>query len=214
MPQALSLVDRVIDLIVPERRILIGIAGAPGAGKTTVAEWLVSALMQRGISAVHVPMDGFHLADAALDALGRRERKGAIDTFDGFGYLNLLRRLRADLSAPIYAPSFERDIEQPIAGSIAVESSAQVIVSEGNYLLAQVDPWPDVRAALDEVWFADVEQTVRLERLHARHVRFGKSSAEATAWIDLVDEPNAREILAAREFADLTIDVDALGVNP
>ncbi|BDI21716.1 nucleoside/nucleotide kinase family protein [Herbiconiux sp. L3-i23] len=207
---AASVLERAVALVQGRERVLLGIAGAPGAGKTTAAQWLVRALNERGIAATHVPMDGFHLADVALDALGRRDRKGAIDTFDGHGYLALLQRLRSDTAATVYAPEFERDIEQPIAGAIAVEPAARVIVSEGNYLLASETPWPSVRTAFDEVWFADVDDAPRIDRLTARHVRFGKSPDEAAAWVASVDEPNARAILAGRDSADLVVDVDAL----
>lgn len=210
MLDAESVLARAVSLTERPGRALLGIAGAPGAGKTTVAHWLVQALNARGIAAAHVPMDGFHLADMALDALGRRDRKGAIDTFDAHGYLALLRRLRADTGATVYAPEFERVIEQPIAGSIAVPPDTRIVVSEGNYLLASDLPWPSVRGAFDEVWFADVDDALRLERLTARHIRFGKTPADAAAWVASVDEPNARAILAGRDSADLVVDVDAL----
>jgi pantothenate kinase len=205
-----ELIERVAAKAAGGERVLIGLAGAPGAGKTTAAVWLVSELGRRGLVAAHVPMDGYHLADVALDALGRRGRKGAIDTFDGAGYLSLLHRLRAETDSTVYAPEFERDIEQPIAGAIGVQPGIRVVVSEGNYLLADDEPWPAVRAAFDEVWFVDVDDALRLERLHARHVRFGKTPDEATAWIASVDEPNARAIIAARPKADLVVDLDTL----
>ena len=189
--------------------MLLGIAGAPGAGKTTLAEWLVAQLAARGVLAAHVPMDGFHLADAVLDGHGTRDRKGAIDTFDADGYLALLSRLRAEPTGTIYAPAFDREIEQPIAGSIEVGPDVRVVVSEGNYLLSPLESWPQVREAFDEVWFADVDQQTRVERLRARHVRFGKNRDEAAEFVQRVDEANARQIFATRESADLHIDVDA-----
>lgn len=189
-----ELVERVERLASGRRRISIGIAGLPGAGKTTVAVALVADLRARGVAAVHVPMGGFHLADIALDALGRRDRKGAIDTFDGDGYAALLARIRSDLSTTIWAPAFERDIEQPLAGAIGIPPEATVIVSEGNYLLAEQEPWPLVRSLFDEVWFVDVDDELRRERLAARHIRFGKTPAEAADWVERVDEVNARLI--------------------
>ncbi len=184
------------------RRVLLGIAGAPGAGKTTLAERLVRAVQEDGrFRAAHVPMDGFHLADAALDRLGRRDRKGAIDTFDGWGYRALLQRLRDRRDEPVYAPGFERVLEQPIAGSIAVGPEVDLVVSEGNYLLVDVEPWRTAADLFDEVWFSAAPTDLLRERLVARHIAFGKSPSEAAAWVDAVDLPNAALIEPTRERA-------------
>jgi len=183
-------------------RALIGIAGPPGAGKSTLAERLVTAV---GPAAAWVPMDGFHLADAALDRLGLRGRKGAPETFDGWGYLALLRRLAAETDHPVWAPDFERVLEQPVAGSIPIDPGVRLVVTEGNYLLLDEPPWPQVRAALSEVWYVDADAGLRRERLLARHVEFGKSPAEARAWMAAVDEPNARLIERGRDAADLVV---------
>ncbi|MBX3031724.1 MAG: nucleoside/nucleotide kinase family protein [Chloroflexi bacterium] len=155
-------------------------------------------------------MDGFHLADVSLERLGRRDRKGAIDTFDGHGYLALLRRLRAETDHTVYAPGFERDLEQPIAAAIGVDAGVRLVITEGNYLLADQEPWRSVRAELDEVWYVEVPDPIRRERLVARHIEFGKSPDIARAWVERVDEPNARLVAAVRDRADLVIDLDAL----
>jgi pantothenate kinase len=186
----------------PGRRPLIGIAGPPGAGKSTLAERLVTAV---GPAAALVPMDGFHLAHAALDRLGLRTRMGAPETFDGWGYLALLRRLTVETDHPVWAPGFERTLEQPLAGSIPVDPEVRLVVTEGNYLLLDRPPWPQVRAALSEVWYVEADAGVRLERLLARHVEFGKSPAEASAWVAAVDEPNARLVERRRDTADLIV---------
>ncbi|MGW3345611.1 nucleoside/nucleotide kinase family protein [Nonomuraea rubra] len=208
------LVERVRGLAAGGERVLIGIAGCPGAGKSTLAGRLATELTAAGLPAVWVPMDGFHLADVALERLGRLGRKGAIDTFDGHGYLALLRRLRHETGTVVYAPSFDRDLEQPIAGAIAVPPEARVVVSEGNYLLSGEEPWPGVRAAMTEVWYADLDDRVRLERLTKRHVRFGKTPEQAVRWVAEVDEPNAAAIRATRASADLHVDIDALALSP
>lgn len=199
------LVARARALLRDDHRALLGIAGAPGAGKTTLALALVEAL---GPDAVHVPMDGFHLADVELERLGRRDRKGAPDTFDAAGYAALLGRLRDPASGTVYAPAFDREIEQPIAGSIPVPSSCRLVVSEGNYLLVDDPAWRAVRARFDEVWFHGTDEVLRRMRLVERHVRFGKSRDEAVAWVEAVDEPNARLIEATRPRADLVVTED------
>jgi pantothenate kinase len=195
-------------------RVLLGIAGCPAAGKSTLAELLVGGLAAAGVPAALVPMDGFHLADAALERLGRRGRKGAIDTFDADGYLALLHRLRTDRRRTVWAPGFARDLEQPIAGSIGVDPEARVVVTEGNYLLADAEPWPSVRAELTEVWYVELDEPVRRERLIARHVEFGKTPDEAARWVSIVDDPNARLINATRDRADLVVDMSLLDARP
>ncbi|OBB72320.1 nucleoside/nucleotide kinase family protein [Mycobacterium sp. 852014-52144_SCH5372336] len=182
-------------------RVVLGVTGAPGAGKSTLAEAVATAVDD----AVYVPMDGYHLADAELQRLGRLDRKGAIDTFDAYGYLALLQRIRAQGDETVYAPAFHRDLEQPIAGSIAVMPDHRLIVTEGNYLLDDEPPWPTIRALLDEVWFVDAPPDVRRRRLIARHVEFGKSPEQAEAWVRAVDDPNAARIEAVWDRADFVV---------
>lgn len=201
-----ELAARVMPLVGEDHRVLLGITGAPGAGKTTLAVALVQRLRADGIGVAHVPMDGFHLADAALVERGILDRKGAIETFDVHGYVALLRRLRAELEHDVLAPDFERTLEQPIAGAITVRPLDRVVVTEGNYLLDDESAWPEVRAALDETWFIDIADDVRVGRLVRRHVEFGKPEAAATSWVAEVDEANARRIVARRSAADLVID--------
>jgi pantothenate kinase len=181
------------------RRIL-GIAGLPGSGKSTLTAQILETF---GDIAVNVPMDGFHLANAELKRLGRAARKGAPDTFDASGYVALLRRLRAPVEGEtIYAPAFHRDIEEPIAGEIPVPAEARLVITEGNYLLLEEGAWRDVRPLLDEVWFVDVDDEQRLRQLLERHVRYGRSREDALHWIETTDEPNARRIAATAHRAD------------
>ena len=198
MPSWTSRVEALLDR---ERRVILGIIGPPGAGKSTLAESVVAALD----GAVYLPMDGFHLADVELRRLGRLHRKGTIDTFDSHGYLALLQRLRARPSHIIYAPGFDRDIEQPIAASIPVFPETRLVVTEGNYLLDDDEPWPSVQTLLSETWFIDVPRDERHRRLVARHIEFGKSAEQAEAWVCDVDERNADRIEMSRHKADLLV---------
>ena len=190
---------RVRTLLKRNGRTLLGLVGAPGAGKSTLAAAL---LAEFGDVAQVVPMDGFHLANCELERLGRRDRKGAPDTFDGAGYVALLRRLLAQADDEVvYAPEFRREIEEPIANAIPVFARTQLVITEGNYLLLDDGPWALVAGLLDEVWYVDVDDTLRVERLTQRHEQFGRSAADAAAWVQGTDEPNARRIEASRARA-------------
>ncbi|WP_223884229.1 nucleoside/nucleotide kinase family protein [Micromonospora craniellae] len=197
-----GLADRARAMSAGADRTLIGIVGPPGAGKSTVAEALVRQL---GPQAVLVPMDGFHLSNAVLGALGRTDRKGAADTFDADGYLALLRRLRDQTDEVVYAPTFRRDIEEPIGASIPVPRTTPIVVTEGNYLLLDSHPWKFVRDLLDTTWYLEVADEARLERLVARHVAFGKTPDAARAWAQGSDQANAAVIAESRRAADLLV---------
>ncbi|WP_432169139.1 nucleoside/nucleotide kinase family protein [Streptomyces sp. 1222.5] len=206
-----ALLARARGLTADGRRAVLGIAGGPGSGKTTLAEHLVRALNAQGTArAAHVPMDGFHLADAELDRLGRRDRKGAPDTFDAAGYAALLRRLREDTDEVVYAPAFERVLEQPIAGAIPVPPAAGLVVTEGNYLLLEQGSWARVRPCLDEVWFCEIAEDERIRRLVARHEEFGKDPEAALAWVLGTDQRNADLTATTRHRADLLVTAEAL----
>ncbi|MEN8599812.1 nucleoside/nucleotide kinase family protein [Microbacterium rhizosphaerae] len=203
-----AIADRAAALAARADRVILGIVGEPGAGKSTLALDVMDALRARGIPVAWLPMDGFHLGDRTLAELGLLERKGAIETFDGWGYLAALRRALAEPSHPVYVPGFERTLEQPIAADRVIPPGRALIVTEGNYLLDDTAPWSLVRDVAAEIWYADVPSDVRRSRLVERHVAFGKARADAEDWVASVDEPNARRIRARRAFADLVISVD------
>lgn len=187
-------------------RRMLGIAGAPGAGKSTLAARLAEHL---GTQAVLVPMDGFHLADVALARLGRLARKGAPDTFDAGGYVALLQRLRTQRhgDGPVWAPMFERELEQPLAGAIEVRAEVPLVITEGNYLLLADGPFAQVGTMLDACWFVEVPERLRHERLIARHERFGKPPQAARDWALGPDEDNARLVAGTRDRADVVVGV-------
>jgi pantothenate kinase len=205
---SVPLAERIIALLPEHGRILVGIAGCPGAGKTTLAVQVaatVNELLGREDCAVHLPMDGYHLANATLDRLGRHDRKGAIDTFDGWGFVSLLRRLVTEYDHTVYAPSFNRNVDEGIAAEIAVQPSARVVVVEGNYLLADSEPWVQISSLLAESWFCETSEAERLRRLVDRHERHGRSAEAALAWAETVDGVNAELIEATRSRATLTV---------
>jgi len=192
---------RLHQLVADGRRRILGLVGAPGAGKSTLAQAILEALPG---CAVVVPMDGFHLANVELARLGRASRKGAEDTFDSAGYAALLERLRAQRDNElIYAPTFRREIEEPIAGAIPVMPDVPLVITEGNYLLLQQGHWKAVRPLLDEAWYVDVDPQLRVQRLIARHVQFGRDEDAAREWVQRTDEVNAALIESTRGHADL-----------
>ena len=198
--------ERVEALMARGGRRILGIAGAPGAGKSTLAAQLVAHL---GKAAVIVPMDGFHLANAELKRLDRADRKGAHDTFDGYGYVALLRRLRSPRTGEtVYAPAFHREIEEPVAGEIPIASDVRLVITEGNYLLLEEGPWSEVHGLLDEAWYVDVDGAQRKAQLLERHMRFGRSREDALDWIENTDEPNARLIAATAGRADFRARIE------
>jgi pantothenate kinase len=202
-PPITELIERARRLAVPGSRRVLGIAGAPGAGKSTLGALLADRL---GDLAVLVPMDGFHLAQAELRRLGRADRKGAPDTFDADGYAALLARLRdPGEEGVVYAPAFDRSLEEPVAGSVPVAPGVPLVITEGNYLLHDVGGWARVRPLLDEAWYVEIDPEVRVRRLVERHVRFGKERAHAEHWVNASDEPNARLIARGRDRADLVV---------
>ena len=183
------------------RRVIIGIAGCPGSGKSTLAIDLVERL---GPIACHVPMDGFHLSNGQLSSLGRQGTKGAPDTFDARGYVQLLSRIASE-GEDVYAPDFSRDIDNPIAASICVSKDKRIIVTEGNYLLLGLPIWQDVRHLLDEAWYLDMSDQARIAQLIQRHQEFGKSLTEAEQWVRNVDDKNAQLVSQNKQEANLVI---------
>ncbi len=206
------LADRARELRLTGRRVVIGIVGAPGSGKSTLSAAVAAQLVEGApsVPTAMVPMDGFHLAQRVLDQAGMAEIKGAPETFDAAGYVTLLRRL---VAAPdrgstevVYAPEFRRAIEEPIAGAVGVGSDIEVIITEGNYLLADRPPWNEVAPLLTESWYLDVPDAVRLDRLVSRHIAFGRTPQVALSRSTSgSDGRNAAYVLATRARADVLL---------
>jgi len=202
-----QLLARAEALLQRRGRCLLGIAGAPGAGKSTISDWLLEHLLTNHPRQVAVvPMDGFHHAQSLLESRGLEHRKGAPDTFDGVGYVALLRRLRSETSREIFAPVFRREVNDAIAGAIAVPPEIRLVITEGNYLLFDEDPWNEVASLLDETWFVELDQDERLRRLTARHLRFDDDAAIAEWRATGNDERNARLVAAGNQRSTLVIE--------
>ncbi len=202
-PTLASLVERARALVTPGERRILGIAGPPGAGKSTLAEAACAAL--GGSTAALVPMDGYHLPNEELDRIGLRDRKGAPETFDAPGYVAMLRRVRASLGEPVRVPSFDRDAEAVVRDAIEVPAGVPLVVAEGNYLLLDGAPWSGIRQLLDEAWYLRADEN-RVPRLIARHVAFGKSPEAARDWVLRSDEANAARIALSEAHADVIIE--------
>lgn len=202
-----ELVTAALELTSGPGRAILGVAGAPGAGKTTLVDRLLrEARGMVGDDAVaHVPMDGFHLGDAQLDRLGLRDWKGAAETFDAAGYAAILHRIRTMTDEPVYVPGFTRELEQPLAAALVVPPAARLILTEGNYLLLDQPAWRSVREQLDQLWFVTRDEQQRVAQLIQRHIRSGKAPDAAREWVMRNDQPNAELVARSAAAADRVV---------
>ena len=198
-----EVITRAKSLITGERKI-VGLIGKPGAGKSTLSAQLIEHL---GAQAAILNMDGYHLSNLALRELGRADRKGAPDTFDALGFTAILKRVKNQVDQDIYFPVFDRSIEESIAAQGVITPEIKLVITEGNYLLHNENNWGGVKELLDESWFIEVDDQIRIERLVNRHHKFGKSKADAHSWATGSDENNARIVAQTRELADVIINL-------
>ena len=198
--QALSKVENY--LATATTRVIIGIVGKPGAGKSTLSSFLMEKLPAQTVALV--PMDGFHLSNKVLKELGRRDRKGAPDTFDSLGYAALLKRI-TNSTDDVYFPVFHREIEESIAAEGVVTAKTKIVITEGNYLLHNENGWENIAGILTESWYVEVDDALRLERLVERHHFYGKDRQAAHDWAHGTDESNARLVENTKGLADFLV---------
>ncbi|MCT9929138.1 nucleoside/nucleotide kinase family protein [Planotetraspora sp. A-T 1434] len=212
-----QLLDRAENLLAIDGRHLLGITGPPGAGKSTLAGWLESTLAERHGAepplVAQVPMDGFHLSNAELAARGLSNRKGAPETFDVAGYRELLRRTREDADRDWFAPSYSRELHEPVPDSNRIPSSVRLIISEGNYLLVGDGGWAEVGPLFDEVWFVVVETEIARERLTTRQITGGRSPESAEEWVGRNDMANLAIVNGTAPRADVLVKLDIGAYN-
>jgi pantothenate kinase len=200
------LIDRVLCQLEAPGRTVLGIAGAPGSGKSTLAALLLAELDRRQPgAAVGVGMDAFHIGHRILLRRGQTGIKGAPETFDAAGFLHLLHRIRTE-SGTIYAPEFDRNIEDSLAHVVEICPEVRLVITEGIYVLLNIPPWDGVRPLLDEAWFVHLGDEERRRRMLARHLRHGHDQADAEARTFGNDERNAQLVNAAPNNPDLWIE--------
>lgn len=187
-----------------ERLRVLGITGPPGTGKSTVSMMVTEMLAAGGIPVAGLaPMDGFHMSNAVLEDLDRRDRKGAPDTFDVWGFAAVLERIQLG-DREILVPDYRRDLHEPIAAGLRVAARG-VVVTEGNYLALDAPGWREARSHIDLLVHLDTPTEEVVRRLVARHVAFGKHRADAAHWVRTVDGPNIELVNSCRDRADMVI---------
>ena len=190
----------------PGRRIMVGLAGAPGSGKSTSAEILRDLVIRAGRSAGILQMDGFHYDDRILVPRGLRSRKGAPDTFDTAGLAALLVRLKSNAAPEIFVPVFDRDLEIARAAASSIRRETEVVIVEGNYLLLDRPGWQEMAGLFDVTAFLDVPEVILRERLMERWSDL--PADEALQKVESNDLPNGKLVMTSSRAADFVVQWD------
>lgn len=188
-----------------EAPFLIGIAGAPASGKSTLAERLVVDFKELEVDACFCPMDGFHLTNAVLDSLGLRDVKGRIDTFDAEEFARMVKLLKD--STAFWWPLYSRLRHEPVPEGTRISGAEKIYVVEGNYVLCRDEPWRTTALHYDLRIFVDAPDALLRQRLHTRHLQGGRSVQEASNKIDKNDMLNAQKIRECRQNVDIIYNV-------
>jgi pantothenate kinase len=191
------------------RRVILGLAGPPGAGKSTLARAIVGYAQELAGDkwAAYVPMDGYHLSNAQLKRIGLENRKGAPATFDVDGYAAMLARLAADRGTDVYVPDYDRRLHEPVAARLLVPAPARLVVTEGNYLALDDSCWRAARRHIDQLWYVEAPDALRAERLIARQVAGGRDAQAARQWVERSDYLNGELVKRSKPGADRTVIV-------
>ena len=201
-----DIADDVVRRAGDSRRFLIAIAGPPGAGKSTMAEGLAQALRAKGDTAEVLPMDGFHMDNAILIDRDLLSRKGAPETFDVRGFLDIIRAVRL-ADQEVLVPVFDRAREIAIASARVVSPAHRFIIAEGNYLLLNQGKWAELEDVFDFSIMLAPPIAVLEERLWARWRGYNLTEESARAKVYENDLPNGRFILENRRHADVTLEI-------
>jgi fructokinase len=203
--QVTALAERAKDLLAERPRVVVALAGAPAAGKSTMAAALHRRLRDQRVPSEVVQLDGFLLDTPVLDGRGLRQRKGAPETVDAQGFLHVVQRLKA--GGEVVAPVFDRARDIAIAGAQVVPADCQVVVCEGNYLLFDEDPWRELLPLWDLTARLDVPLPELRARLIQRWLDQGLSRAAATRRAESNDVANARRVLEKELPAQLLLAI-------
>ncbi len=203
-------IDALADILLARKgdaRLIVALAGPPGAGKTTTAAALEERInaLAPGMAAV-LPMDGYHYDDRVLVPRGLRPRKGAPETFDVAGFAQMLRRIRADEEAEIAVPVFDRDLEIARAGARIIPQTARIILVEGNYLLLDRAPWRSL--PFDVTVMISVDRSILRQRLCERWTHYGLTGEAFLAKVDGNDMPNVDLVLSQSRSPDYVLRTD------
>ncbi|MCH8531104.1 MAG: nucleoside triphosphate hydrolase [Saccharospirillum sp.] len=204
--------QRILQLIEtleqPEHRVVIAIVGPPGSGKSTLAEAVVEQLNRGQAKAALLPMDGFHLDNDVLEARGLLFRKGAPETFDAQGLVDLVKQLR-ETRADLPYPTYDRSQECSVPNSGVLKADTRIVVIEGNYLLLDAPVWRNLVECFDASVFLKTSLDQLEQRLVERWLGFGHPPEQALKKAQGNDLINARLVLEQSLDADLTLINDA-----